>query len=204
MKYIKESKFDDKKNNSDDKQLNIQSNIILDNLIKNRDYISGRIKEIFNYDDNSESVIRNPTTCNISIYTEKNNTDEKATTINVSTEDNLKYNRSWGRFLYGVEGKCELDYILIYSLSFHGAMKPNEYSTIDGVISGYEDSANILLDLTNKLKLLKEDLGAMKITKIHNIEAVNDYGRGHLMFELRKKNRIKIDPLDWIKKINKE
>jgi|VirMetMinimDraft_7_1064189.scaffolds.fasta_scaffold01096_3 hypothetical protein len=203
MKYIRtnENKFDWKRQNINDRQLNIQSNIMLDQLIKSRDYINNRIEEVFDYDVNGRIVgMTNPITCNISIFTDENDTDAKSTTIDVSDDEKLEYKRSWGKFLHGVKGEeYEIDFVLIYSLYF-----PFDYVKSKDPEVGFENSENMadmLVDTVNRYKIFKEDLGDLKITRLLNLRD-NDRDSVNLMFELRRKNRIKMDPVRWIKKIN--
>lgn len=197
MKYIREN---DKYN---DEQLRIQTNFLLDQLVKYRDYINNRIQEVFGYDVHSLRI-ENPCPCNISVYTDEENTDIKASSFDISDPNNLSKLRDYGKILTNIDGRCEIDFIITYSIKIKGSIKKSDNidKSIDEILNGYETMGKDMSDIVNKLRRFKEDLGDLQIHTLYKIDLSDRTNEYNVMFQLRRKNRIVIDPLRYIKKIN--
>ena len=202
MKYIKEQKTRQEIREAENEVYIKQTNVMLDSLVKSRTYVNNRIKEVFNIDVNVDEVMKNPFPCNVSIYTEGEDDTQDSQSFDISTEKKLIEYRNYGRFLKNVNGICEIDFIMIYTLYLPSDFKYDEKRNVEQTLSDYENHAKKMLEIVETMRTLKEDLGDMKIHRLRDIDTMDENGEYSVMFELRRKNRITIDPVDWIRKIN--
>lgn len=211
MRYIRHSKFNEQKSPQEkleaENDLYVkQSNILIDQLVKSRDYINNRIKEVFDYDVNN-SVSLEPFPCYIVVHDDVDGDDQM---FDVASYKDLQNYRRWGKFLQNVEGKCEIDFVITYTLYLPSGFKYKKKRTVDETLLDYERHAEKLIELSKKLRVFKEDLGDLKIHELHDIDtmnrygeySINGYGEYSIMFELRRKNIVSIDPIKWFRKIN--
>lgn len=211
MRYIRHSKFNEQKSPQEkleaENDLYVkQSNILIDQLVKSRDYINNRIKEVFDYDVNN-SVSLEPFPCYIVVQDDVDGDDQM---FDVASYKDLQNYRRWGKFLQNVEGKCEIDFVITYTLYLPSGFKYKKKRTVDETLLDYERHAEKLIELSKKLRVFKEDLGDLKIHELHDIDtmnrygeySINGYGEYSIMFELRRKNIVSIDPIKWFRKIN--
>jgi hypothetical protein len=203
MKYIRtnEQKTRQEKKEAENDVYIKQTNILIDQLVKCRNHVNNRIKEVFDYDVN-EATMDSPFPCNVVVYTESDNGNGDGQMFDISNEKKLNDYRKYGRFLANVNGKCEIDFLMIYNLYLPSDFKYKKKRTVDETLLDYGRHAKKMVEIVENLTILKQDLGDMKIHRIRDIDTMDENGEYTIMFELRRKNRIKIDPVDWIKKIN--
>jgi|VirMetMinimDraft_7_1064189.scaffolds.fasta_scaffold01096_2 hypothetical protein len=202
MKYIKEQKTRRERIEAENDVYIKQSNIMIDSIVKSRTYVNNRIKEVFNIDVN-DNFLTTPFPCAVAIFTSGENDMQESESFDVSDSKKESDLRSYGRFLKNVTGECEVDFIMVYTLYFPtGFNFLKKKRTVDNVLTKYEKHADKVIEIVKLMRIFKEDLGDMKVFKIREIRDEDEDGEYSVVFEIRRKNRITIDPLRWIKKIN--
>jgi len=216
MKYIKmltENKLDDKKKRlkkrkKSEEELNKQTNLIVDQILRDRDFINNRINDIYGIDVGSEDYKHNhmktPNPFMIMIDGTDINGKSKSIDYNVFGKENISSLRSWGQILKDLI-KCEIDFFLGYVLF----IDVNIPEIIDDDIPNYIKRIDQVEHITNKqiecINLTREfikDLGNFKIEKIQSIEKSKSGNKIAIMFQLKRKNKIIIDNINILKQIN--
>tara|TARA_R110000772_G_scaffold20466_5_gene56970 strand:- start:121975 stop:125217 length:3243 start_codon:yes stop_codon:yes gene_type:complete len=199
-----------------DEELNKQSNILLDEAIKAKDFANNLIKETFGYDilvDGKYSYEKGPSPFNISIYDNENTDDKSASSFELgdrgenTSEERINHFRHWGKFLNSQTGRVEIDFILGYSFrieidGLHEDGGDKEYmgnKHLRRLIDNSHIRENKLKEVKEQYEVFKENLGNLRVSTLYTLELKKS--EIWVFFHLRRKKRIVIDTLEAIKKL---